>query len=226
MAFRPDVEAWRSIFDAASGSVTTTDYILDWMDKESGGNACNLTTFAGFPEAGLLQLDLGNLAEAGTTGDRYRPVPPCTDGGGYATPDQFSSDQIADIVNGSLDFITAKKAIAHQVLGSVGASWDESSADFWALVRYEHAAGNGAAQSAMTAAAHALGRPPANFDEFSQHAISHWANVAAENGQWADGWKPPLLSAGWILPAVFIIAAALGAWLYNRRVGQRIGLAP
>jgi hypothetical protein len=214
VAFRDPVEFWRPYADAFNGDVPT-DFTLDWIDKESGGNRCNFTSSAGFPEVGILQLDPGNMAMAGTDQETLRAG--CTG--------QFDASGTPDDLNRAMstgiDYIKALKNLTH---GKV--DWPENSTDFWSLVRLQHAAGIGATDQSLAIAKNNLGRAPANWDEFIANGccppgrFSHWADVAAENGSWAAGFQPSVLatfsSPKW-LTWLGLAATLLGAWWFERR---------
>jgi hypothetical protein len=207
MTFSQRVEDWRLIAEAFAADAPT-DFLLDWIAKESGGNRCNLTTSAGFPEVGLLQLDPGNMARAGTDQATLRS-------GCYGQTDNGTADDQITAMSTGVDYVNALKALAHQKLSSVGVDWDESTADFWSLVRLLHAAGESAADSWLGIAVANLGRGPQSWDEFiangccdgrGQNYFSHWTGVAAENGTWGAGYMKPSSAA----EAIFMTILGLG----------------
>jgi len=217
MAFRNRVEAWRPIAEQFVGDAPT-NFLLDWIDGESGGNRCNLTTSAGFPEVGLFQLDPGNAKLAGTDHDTLRLG--CSgqnEAGG--TPD----DQFTAMATG-VEYIKALKVLAHQRLRAVGTDWNESDPGFWSFVRYHFSAGSGAAQSALQRATAKLGRPPSSWGEIVENGSpsSHWADVATRNGLYALGWSPSIFGGGGItrgeivLISIVSIAALFGAISFDR----------
>ncbi len=187
--FRDSVEYWRT-FAEAFADVAPTDFLLDWIDKESGGNRCNLTTSLSFHEVGLFQLDPGNMARAGTD------EPTLRSGCNGQTDNGTADDQLNAMATG-VAYVDALKALAHQKLANVGVDWDESTADFWALVRMEHAAGEGAVDAILARAASMLGRGPTGWDELiANGGRTHWTDVSAENGSWGAGFAGSSSNAG------------------------------
>lgn len=207
MPFPSNVERWRSLATAFAADAPP-DFTLDWLTKESGGNRCNLTTSAGFNEVGLWQLDNGNMARAGTDMETLR------NGCSGQQDVSNSPDDNLKAMSSGIDYVKSLKALTHDQLRSAGADWDESDPGFWALVRLQHAAGEGAVRSWLAAATQNLGRGPTNWDEFtsaSGNASNHWVQVAAENGSWAQGWiRPARKSLLWL---VGILATMGGVYL-------------
>lgn len=68
-------------------------------------------------------------------------------------------------IRSGLNFVRAKRDIARMHLFNVGARWDESSSDFWTMVKQEHALPCVPVELLPRVAAR-LGRPPATWDEF------------------------------------------------------------
>lgn len=231
MTFEPAVEMWRPLFDAR-GTDINTDFILDWGQRESGGNPCNLETSTGSDETGFLQLMTPHdLAAAGTSEDRTHPVPPCIAGrNSHATLADLTDEQAGWQVDDSISFINAMRDQAHAQLDAVGASWPEQSADFWSLVRLMHALP--AAAGALQAAAASLGRAPSSWAEMRQFASQtpgyiggweHWLDVAEENGAWGAGGGGGM-SKSWMLPIAAIAGLVVGALLYKRGTLRRAGV--
>jgi hypothetical protein len=198
MAFSQRVEDLRPIAEAFVADAPA-DFLLDWIQKESNGNRCNFTTSAGFPEVGLFQLDPGNMAMAGTDQATLRS-------GCDGQVDNGTADDLITAMSTGVDYVNALKALAHQKLDSVGVDWDESTADFWSLVRFEHANGLAAADGLLARAANNLGRGPTGWDELiANGGRNHWTDVAAENGAWAAGYNPPSK-----IGAIFMTVLGLG----------------
>lgn len=222
MAFPQSVERWRSRAERFS-AIAPTDYLLDWIRTESGGNRCNLTTSAGFPEVGLFQLDPGNAATAGTSHEVLRR-------GCSGQQDVDPSDENLDTaMQTGVDYVNRVKAATHARLRDVGTDWEESDPGFWALVRLTFSAGTGAVTSWLRTAAQSLGRGPIDWDEFvsaSGASGNHWVSVAADNALNAVGWQPPGLFGGgrglvWLAGIFGVIG---GAVLFERRAFRRFGL--
>ena len=224
MPFSAAVEAWRDLATQYAGDAPP-DFLLDWIAKESGGNRCDpsggYTDGNGVwqPEVGLFQLDTGNAAQAGVSLAALQAN--CSGGTDVGTAD----DQALAMSSG-VDYVKALKLQTHQYLSAVGVDWDESTPDFWSLLRLQFAAGPGATKSWLTAATASLGRGPAGWDEFvsgADNSSNHWVQVAAENGGWAAGWAPsifgdskPLSPVEIGLIAVASIAAIVGAIYFDR----------
>lgn len=224
MAFQASVEKWRALASQYAADAPT-DFMLDWMSKESGGNRCNLTTSAGFNEVGLFQLDAGNAAMAGVDLGTLRNG--CT---GQTDTSGTDDDQTLAVSSG-VDYVKALKALTHQRLTNAGADWDESTADFWSIVRLQHAAGTGAMANWLAAATANLGRGPANWSEFvsaSGAQGNHWIDVSAENGSWGAGFSPTFLdtilgiNSSWLIAAGFA-GLFIGAWL-TTKIGSHAGI--
>lgn len=187
MPFSPRVEAWRPLAEAFSDDAPT-DFLLAWIGPESGGNRCNLTTSAGFREVGLFQLDPDNARAAGVDQDALRVN---CDGQVDRGTDQ---DRIFAMASG-VEYIKYLKGTTHKKLQAVGVDWDESTADFWSLLRLQFAAGTGAVTTWLTQVAQKLGRGPASWDEFVANGprgtqrFDHWTQVSATNGQYGAGYK-------------------------------------
>ena len=227
MAFSARVEAWR-LFAEMFAADAPADYLLDWIEKESSGNRCNLTTSAGFPEVGLFQLDPGNAARAGTDQATLRS-------GCEGQSDNGTDDDKLVAMSTGVEYIKALKALAHQKLSNVDVDWDESTVGFWSLVRLQHAAGEGAVNFWLKQAAQNLGRGPKDWDEFIANGrgdgrgqFDHWTNVAAENGAWAEGFSGSGSSGGRlttiekILVAGAAIAGLIGALYADRWLRREV----
>lgn len=217
MAFQASVEQWRDLASQYAADAPI-DFMLDWMSKESGGNRCNLTTSVGFNEVGLFQLDAGNAAMGGVDLGTLRNG--CTG----QTDTSGTSDDLTLAVSSGVAYIKALKALTHQQLIAGGTDWDESTADFWSLVRLQHARGTGGVATWLAAANANLGRGPVNWAEFvsaSGATGNHWIDVSAENGSWGAGFAPTFLdtilgaNSSWLLVAG-VIGLVAGAWLTTR----------
>lgn len=211
MTFPAAVESWRSLFASAACDLPT-DFILRWIERESAGLPCNLETATGQDEIGLLQIMVPNdTSLIGIDESTLRQH--CN---GQSTTADWNSDDINIAVSSSVAYIRALRDLAHAYLQSVGTDWDESTPDFWSLVRLMHAEGIHQ-QSRLQDAASTLGRPPSSWDEFvmnSSHS-THWVNVAADDGAYAAGFSPSCTN--WIALGFGLVGLALGVWLYRRQ---------
>lgn len=219
--FRASVEQWRPLAEQFSGDAPP-NFLLYWIDGESGGNRCNLTTSAGFPEVGLFQLDPGNAKLAGTDQDTLRAG--CS---GQTDTDGTDADRMTAMTTG-VEYIKALKALARQRLRAVGADWSESDPGFWAFVRYHFSAGSGAAASALARATNNLGRAPTDWTELVANGSPsmHWADIATQSGTYAVGWSPSVFASTFgggglsrgevVLISIVSIAAVFGALRFDR----------
>jgi hypothetical protein len=214
MAFSPLVESWRPLANEFS-SDAPVDYVLDWIRGESGGNRCNLTQSAGFPEVGLFQLDPGNAAAAGTDHATLRSG--CN---GQQDVSGSDSDRRTAMATG-IAYINELKKRTKAKLAAVGSpSWPETDPGFWALLRLQFSAGEGATTQWLATAAQALGRGPANWDEFieaSGAGSNHWVQVSAANSQYAVGFAPSISKQKVALWVFGILGFIGGAFVAHRR---------
>jgi hypothetical protein len=217
--FSPLVEFWRSYFEQ-SGTDLPIEFILDWIQRESGGNPCSYTTYH---ESGILQLMPPHDTDAaGTTEDALRTM--CIPGTGQmAKPiDQLSDEEIHEQVWSSIVYVNNKRALAHQLLHNVGTDWSESTANFWSLVKLLHSLPS--LTDYLPVAAQQLSRGPANWDEFIQFVPQstkndHWLKVSSDIGAYGAGGGK---SRAWVSVLLFG-SLAVGAWLAHRRAHRRIG---
>ncbi len=211
MAFSQAVEAWRSLA-AEYSSDAPTDYLLDWIRTESGGNRCDLTTSAGFPEVGLFQLDPSNAAAAGTDHTTLRQ-------GCNGNQDVGSEGDRRTAMATGVAYVNELKRRTKTKLEAVGSSWPETDPGFWAFVRLQFSAGEGAAKHWLSLATQALGRGPANWAEFveaSGAGSNHWIGVSAANAQYAVGFSPSISKQKVALWLFGVLGFLAGAVFYDR----------
>lgn len=137
MAFAWAVEKWRPWVDRVQQldlDPFPADLVLKWFELESGGNECS-QGFAG-KEAGLAQtyFDTPSTVKFGVTFDVLRRK--CS--GGTRTQDLTDDDRL---LHARVGVATCKEARgkARAKLSAVGVAWSESSFDFWAFVKLDHA---------------------------------------------------------------------------------------
>lgn len=189
--FPPLVEFWRSYFANADCSIPT-DFILRWAQVESGGNPCSYTSMH---ESGIIQLmppqdtNLGGTSEAALrqycVGSSQTMTVPSID--------QFPQDGIDTQVESGVTFINALRDKAHGLLSAAGQDWDESTPDFWSMVKLLHSLPSLA--QFLQIAAQSLGRGPASWDEFASfvpanvggYDAAHWMSVSADVGSYGAG---------------------------------------
>lgn len=242
--FRDSAEAWRSLVIQLAGDLPT-DFMIAWIDTESGGNPCSYTSLR---ESGISQLMYpDNLNTANTTEAAQHPVPPCT--AGIQTTASYSSLTPAQQnvqVQAMVTYVNAMRANAHAQLTAVGASWDESTGDFWKLVKMNHVA-PATIPPALQAATNATGSPPADWATFSTYASGNgvpaaWLANANKVGAWGsssgvsladygdivlDSITNPLASQASrvIFAIVGLAGVAFGVWVYKRRSHRRVAHA-
>jgi hypothetical protein len=161
--FRPAVEQYRPLLQRL-GPDLPIDFMMASIDEESGGNNCSL----GIPgvEAGIMQTFHPSDDRFGATFSQLRtncsgqiPIRPLT------ADEQLLQARVA--VNAIRQF----RDQARQRLAAVGATWSESSNDFWNFVKLGH--GLPAMQTDLLRQITAsLGRPPASWDEFKAITLS------------------------------------------------------
>lgn len=163
MSFSPQVEQWRSLL-SRHGSDLSTDFLLAWIEKESGGNPCA----QGIPgvEAGLFQTFHPADDRYGATFAQLRAA--CS--GGSQTR-ALSSDETMFHVKSGLNFIRDKKAAARAHFAAAGIRFSEGSPDFWTGVKQEHALPCVMA-GLLPRITGVLGRPPSSWGEIHQTAMA------------------------------------------------------
>lgn len=169
--FRALPELWRKYFVVAAPDIPT-DFLVAWIDKESGGNMCNWTGPA-YREAGIFQLmpakngapDAGsgsNVEIAGTTYEALRSA--CVPDASNVFSHDPSLEEKQVQVDSGIRYVRWCMDQARKALAAVGATWDETSADFWKMVKLAHTLPS--LFGGLATAAAALGHPPANWQEF------------------------------------------------------------
>jgi hypothetical protein len=161
--FRPAVEQWRSRI-RKFGSDLPEDFVMASIDEESGGNPCSL----GIPgvEAGIMQTFHPSDDRFGATFSQLRTMCAGATQIRPMTPEEM--DLQAQVAVNSL---RAFKQAAQQRLAAVGASWPESSVDFWNFVKLTH--GLPAMQTdLMRLITASLGRAPSSWNEFRDITMS------------------------------------------------------
>lgn len=175
LPFPSSVEAWRSLLDRYRGDIPL-DYLLAWLQKESGGDPCSYTSLR---ESGIFQLmPPDNTNVAGTTEAALRAA--CSGGSGSLTRNLTDAEANLQVASG-IQYVRWARDQARRKLAAAGASWSESSPDFWAMVKLQHA--YPAPTAGWLAAATAkYGRPPQNWAEF-RSAIDGFSGVL-DNAEW------------------------------------------
>jgi len=153
-AFPASVEQWRSLL-ASEGSDLPLEFLLGWLKHESGGNPCS----TGIPgvEAGMFQTYHPTDDKYGATFAQLREG--CS---GQSVTGTVRRDLQ---VKSGLNYVRGKRDAARAHLARVGASWSENSADFWSMVKQEHALPC-VAVDLLPLVTRKLGRPPNGWREF------------------------------------------------------------
>jgi hypothetical protein len=130
LPFKSSAEQWRSYFEAIAPDIPQ-DFLIAWLDKESGGNPCS----TGIPgvEAGIFQTYHPADDRFGATFAQLRQG--CT---GQMITDMSAIDYNLQAMSG-INFVRGKIAAAQQHLAYAGVNWPMNSSDFWKAVKQEHA---------------------------------------------------------------------------------------
>lgn len=178
------------------------------MAHESGGNACALSSLN---EVGPWQLmPPHDIAQAGTTVAALRTA--CGSGG--TTARALTDTEVREHVVSFSRFLSWAIQLARTKLAAVGASWDESSPDFWRMVKFQHTA-PGVVPKWLAAAKAGLGRAPRSWAEIVPYAAAvgipaNWVNNATSVGGYGKAVAISTLIA-------LAGGAALLYYLYTRK---------
>jgi hypothetical protein len=232
VTFPARVEAWRPLLAQYAGDIPV-DFLLAWVQRESNGNVCSYTRLR---ESGIFQLmppdntNAGGTTEAalrtsciGNTQLRLRP----------ATP----AENTLQVTSG-IRYVEYARARTRAKLAAAGATWSESSPDFWMAVKLYHALPS--ALNYLQTYTKIYGRPPRNWAEFTSVIPSADTRSLAwlENARWVGSFGLPTQGpitadpneAAMTGDEVFLVGIAAilglaGAIYFNRWVGQKELLA-
>jgi len=156
MTFSASVEQWRGLMSTAGGDLPI-EFLLSWLQHESGGNPCS----TGIPnvEAGIFQTFHPADDRFGATFTQLRAG--CS---GQSVTDPGAVNRSLQVQSG-LNFVRGKRDAARSHLSRVGANWGENTADFWSMVKQEHALPC-VASELLPLMTRKLGRPPGSWAEF------------------------------------------------------------
>jgi hypothetical protein len=180
--FRGTAEDWRPLAETMAGDIPI-DFIIAWIDKESGGNPCNETPDPNLREVGIGQwCSAGdcadNLTMAGSTYAAQHPSPPCVQGANtYATYGMLTPQQQTDQMQALVTYINAARSRVDDLLSAAGTIWIDNGEDYWKLVKMIHAL-PGAIASGLAACTAATGQPCNDWDGFSSAARGIWGTTA------------------------------------------------
>lgn len=187
--FRASVEAWRSLVTQyANGK--PVEFLLAWLDRESGGNPCDYTKLF---EAGIGQLDPSNMASVGTSVDEQHPSPPCVPGvRTISSFDALTDQQRVWQVVPWLDYVDQQIDRARTNLAQYGYAWSESSTSFWSMVKWGHIAPAYIPRILAQGIICNGGVPPADYDTLmacNPSLPTNWVDNGRKVGSYATGFK-------------------------------------
>ena len=173
-------EDWRPLAETMAGDIPI-DFIIAWIDKESGGNPCNRTTDPLLFEVGIGQFCTAgdcadNLTMAATTSAAQHPVPPCIPGANsYATYASLSPSQQTDQMQALVTYIKNARNRVDDYLSSAGTIWIDNGEDYWKLVKMVHALPH-AIVVGLPACTAATGQPCDDWNGFASAIRGLWNN--------------------------------------------------
>jgi hypothetical protein len=133
MGFSPAVEIWRSVIEQYAGDLPV-EFLLAWIQRESAGNPCSYTSMH---ESGIFQLmPPDNTDQGGTSEAALRTA--CI-GSSQQMSHALTDAEIQEQVVSGIRYVNYVRAVAHHKLDAAGVNWPETSADFWKVVKLQHA---------------------------------------------------------------------------------------
>jgi hypothetical protein len=153
------------------------NFLVDWIDQESGGNPCSrgfCTDASGNGvkcdsptavfnrEAGIFQTDHPGDDRFGATSPQLRVT--CVGTTQTQTRPLTLNEQLLHVKAG-INYVQFERSVARSALAAVGARWPETSADFWMLVKSRHGLKT-IATELLPVVARKLGRAPISWTEF------------------------------------------------------------
>lgn len=216
--FRSSVEAWRPLVTQfAAGK--PVDFLLRWIDKESGGNPCSFTKLR---ESGIIQLDPSNQVTVGTNEATMHPIPPCS--AGVQTTKYLSNltaDQAYTQIDRGFAYIDWCIDYAREKLAAAGYNWDENSTSFWSMVKMVHVAPARIPVMLAQGLACNAGTPPADWDALMfcgpfPNTPQSWTDNAGDVGSYATGLKAFGSWPTWVWVGIGVVGAVGAVWAYGR----------
>ncbi len=192
-------KAWEVLIIAMAGD-RPWQYVMKWMDAESGGNACATGAPGakgpdGQPrEIGLFQLyNPDDFNRLGYKTSEFRTY--CIPGTSKQSR-ALTGDEMRRQVQSGLDLIDSCRKGANRDLNDNGGNWDRHGRDYYALVKMQHGL-PGLAHSGLKAVTKKLGHFPRDFDQF-RTTLATLPPSELDSGTRAymhDGGKPPKIVA-------------------------------
>lgn len=144
-------------------------FVSKWNEIESGGNPCAIgAPGAKGPDGAPREMGIGqfynpdDLVRLKITSSALRAY--CAPGTNAVTR-QLTPDEMQLQAQALIDLVTICKSQASADLRRVGASWPHEGADYYRLVKLQHAL-PGISRSGLPATSAFLGRPPTGWREF------------------------------------------------------------
>src|ERR1044071_5384075 len=129
--FSAKAEQWRDVLAQMAPDIPT-NFLIAWLDEESGGNPCSLGILTiGKQEAGIWQTMHPQDDKYGASYDQLRLG--CN---GQTLVDPSAVDKTAQMAG--LNMVRDYMQRTDGLLAQNGVSWDRSSADYWKAVKSIH----------------------------------------------------------------------------------------
>lgn len=206
LPFPSSVEQWRPLVTAYAGGIPV-DFLLAWIQKESGGDPCSYTSLR---ESGIFQLMPPDNTNVGGTSEAALRAQ-CS-GGSHSQTRPLTDAEAQLQVQSGIRYINYAIDQAQQKLNAAGVSWPRSSTSFWQMVKlvFNYP---GPIVGWLNAATQKLGHPPVDWDEF-RGTISGYAGVL-DNAEWVGARANPSALGDLTLP--LILGGGLAVlWLLSR----------
>jgi len=167
---RPSLAIWRPIIKLLLPETLDLDFVMKWIEVESGGNPCAVGSFKqrgpdGHPrELGIAQFyNPDDLIRIKLTGNQLRA---------YCIPETqklsrpLTAEEMRQQAQATIDLILYCRQRAIRDLQEIGASWDRKGRDFYALIKLQHGLPI-VPKKGLPVVTKLLGRPPNSFAEFA-----------------------------------------------------------
>ncbi len=177
--FSAAVEAWRPLVTKNAGDLPV-NFLMAWISRESGGDPCSYTTLR---ESGIFQLmPPDNTNIGGTTEAALRAA--CS-GGSHSQTRPLTEEESNLQVQSGVKYVNYARAVAHKLLDAAGVTWDETTGDFWSVVKlvFNYP---GYIPGWLANATQQLGHPPTSWNEFVS-TISGYVDIL-NNAGWVGAY--------------------------------------